>query len=102
MTTYKNLLTQREVLNGQIEEAKKAETTAAIAKARELVAQYEMKVEDVFSKTASKKGKKIGSVAPKYRDLRQVRLGLVVVSHHYELLGRIGVNLLSDGVTRIF
>ena len=68
MTTYKSLLAQREVLNEQIEEAKKAETTAAIAKARELVAQYEMKVEDVFSKTASKKGKKIGSVAPKYRD----------------------------------
>ena len=54
MTTYKNLLAQREVLNGQIEEAKKAETTAAIAKARELVAQYELKVEDVFSKAATK------------------------------------------------
>ena len=68
MTTYKSLLAQREVLNEQIEEAKKAETTAAIARARELVAQYELTVEDVFAKNVSKKGKKIGSVAPKYRD----------------------------------
>lgn len=68
MTTYKSLLAQREVLNKQIEEAKKAETTAAIARARELVAQYELTAEDVFAKTISKKGKKIGSVAPKYRD----------------------------------
>ena len=68
MTTYKSLLAQREVLNKQIEEAKKAESTAAIARARELVAQYEMTVEDVFAKNVSKKGKKTGSVAPKYRD----------------------------------
>lgn len=68
MTAYKDLLAQREVLNKQIEESKKAETTAAIARARELVAQYELTVEDVFAKNVSKKGKKIGSVAPKYRD----------------------------------
>ena len=47
MTAYKDLLAQREVLNKQIEESKKAETTAAIARARELVAQYELTVEDV-------------------------------------------------------
>lgn len=69
MTAYRDLLAQREILNKQIEESKKTETTAAIARARELVAQYELTVEDVFSKTpSSKKGKKIGAVAPKYRD----------------------------------
>lgn len=68
MTTYKNLLIQRDALDKKIEEAKKTETIAAIARARELVAQYELTVEDVFAKTASKKGKKTGAVAPKYRD----------------------------------
>ena len=68
MTAYKDLLAQREALNKQIEEARKTEIASAIAKARELVAEYGLTVNDVFAKAASKAGKKIGTVARKYRD----------------------------------
>jgi len=68
MTAYKDLLAQREALNKQIEEARKTEIESAIAKARELVAEYGLTADDVFAKAASKAGKKIGTVAPKYRD----------------------------------
>lgn len=68
MTAYKDLLAQREALNKQIEEARKTEIASAIAKARELVAEYRLTVNDIFSKANSKAGKKTGAVAPKYRD----------------------------------
>ncbi len=68
MTAYKDLLAQREALNKQIEEARKTEIASAIAKARELVAEYRLTVNDIFSKATSKAGKKTGAVAPKYRD----------------------------------
>lgn len=50
MTAYKDLLAQREALNKQIEEARKTEIASAIAKARELVAEYGLTVNDVFAK----------------------------------------------------
>lgn len=68
MTEYKKLLAQREALEKQIEEARKAEVAEAIATIRALVGEYGLTVDDVFPKSVSKAGKKTGAVAPKYRD----------------------------------
>lgn len=66
-TSYRDLLAQREELEKQIAEARRVELSGAVAKARELVAEFDLTVEDIFggrraSKTAGTK------VAPKYRD----------------------------------
>lgn len=68
MTAYKDLLAQRDQLNKQIEEARKTEVADAIAKARNLVAEFGLTADDIFVQAASKAGKKTGSVAPKYRN----------------------------------
>lgn len=68
MTTisYKSLLEQRAALEQQIEQARKAELSEAIAKARALVAEYDLTAEDVFSATKPKTARQ--TVAPKYRN----------------------------------
>ena len=68
MTSYKELLAQREALDKQIADAREVEISAAIAKARELIAQYGLNEGDVFAKKASRAGTPTGTVAPKYRD----------------------------------
>jgi len=72
MTTasYKELLQQREALEQKIKEARRQELSAAVAKVRELVAEYGLTQQDVFpagrgSRTSTTAGTK---VAPKYRD----------------------------------
>ncbi|WP_081470052.1 H-NS histone family protein [Acidovorax delafieldii] len=72
MTTalnYKELLAQREALDAQIASARKAETSAAVQTARQLVAEFSLSVNDVFGgqrkATRSNKG---STVAPKYRN----------------------------------
>ena len=75
MTTYKELLQQREALERQISEARQRENAQALSQVRALVADFDLTPEDVFptAKTrASKSGVvKTGSktkVAPKYRN----------------------------------
>lgn len=68
MTTYKQLLAQREALDKKIADARDVEISAAIAKARELIAQYGLNESDVYSKKARRAGKPNGAVAPKYHD----------------------------------
>ena len=68
MATYKDLLVQQQALSLKIEEARKAELNEAKAKVRELVVQYGLTVQEVFPKASAREGKKMGSVAPKYRD----------------------------------
>jgi DNA-binding protein H-NS len=76
MTTYKELLEQREALERRISEARATETADAIAKVRTLVADFELTPEDVFPVTKQRRGKSVegtksGSKAPvvaKYRD----------------------------------
>ncbi len=70
MATYKELLKQQEALALQIEEARKAEISDAVQKVRELVSEYGLTAEDVFSSGRRGSGKsRAGSkVAPKYRD----------------------------------
>lgn len=66
MTTYKELLQQRENLEKQIEEARQRENQAAIEKVRALVAEFALTPDDVFGRAkSSTAGQK---VAPKYRD----------------------------------
>ncbi|MDB5892747.1 MAG: histone [Rhodoferax sp.] len=75
MTTYKELLQQREALERQINEARQRENTQALAQVRALVADFDLTPEDVFPTTKTRGGKsgadKTGpktKVAPKYRN----------------------------------
>lgn len=68
MASYKELVAQREALDKQIEETRQAESKAAIAQVRQLIADWQLSAEDCGFKTAvasSKKGK--SAVAAKYR-----------------------------------
>ena len=69
MTTYKELLQQREMLEKQINEARKTELAEAVNKVRSLVAEYGLSAEDVFPPAKAGRANSQGSkVAPKYRD----------------------------------
>ena len=69
MTTYKELLKQREELEAQIHAARKSELSQAIAKARALISEYELTVDDIFNKHSNNRSPSIGQkIAPKYRD----------------------------------
>ncbi len=73
MTSYKDLLKQREALEQQISEARRRELSDAVAQVRTLVNEYGLTSQDVFP--AGKGSGKLGrsstagsKVAPKYRD----------------------------------
>lgn len=69
MTTVAQLVAQKEALDAQIEAARKAEISEAVAKVKALVAEHGLTAQDVFGST--KRGRKAGAraaVAPKYRD----------------------------------
>ena len=73
MTSYKELLMQREALEQQISEARHRELSDAVAQVQKLVSEYGLTAKDVFhsGKGAGKAGRSstAGSkVAPKYRD----------------------------------
>lgn len=66
MTTYQELLQRRQELDQQIEVLRKSELKDAIEKARAVIADFGLTVEDVFGKPKSAvAGQK---VAPKYKD----------------------------------
>ena len=69
MTTYQELLAQREALDKQIEELRQAELKSAITQVRQLIAEWQLSAEDCGFKPAavsnSKKAK--SAVAAKYR-----------------------------------
>jgi DNA-binding protein H-NS len=48
MATYKDLVAQREALEAQIEPARKAELSDAVAKVQELVAEFGLTENDIF------------------------------------------------------
>lgn len=68
--SYKELLAQREALEQAIAQARQSEIASAVAKVRELVAEYELTVQDVFPGRAGKSAapKATSKVAAKYRD----------------------------------
>lgn|SRR4051794_26747078 len=73
MTSYKELLKQREALEQQISEARHRELSDAVAQVQKLVSEYGLTEKDVFpsGKGSGKAGRSstAGSkVAPKYRD----------------------------------
>jgi len=69
MTSYKELLQQREQLEQKIQEARKSELSDAVAKVRALVAEYGLSVDDVFPPAKATRGAgQGGKVAPKYRN----------------------------------
>jgi len=68
--SYKELLAQREALELAIAQARQNEISSAVAKVRELVAEYGLTVQDIFPGRAAKTGsaKAVSKVAAKYRD----------------------------------
>ena len=67
-SSYKDLLAQREALEAQIAEARKVELASAIQSARQLVTDFGLTVEDIFSGRRKESKAKGGTVAPIYRD----------------------------------
>jgi DNA-binding protein H-NS len=68
--TYKELLQQREALEQAIASARKNEISNALAKVRELVAEYGLTSQDIFPVRGAKSptAKAVSKVAAKYRD----------------------------------
>lgn len=66
MTTYKELLAQRQALELQIAEARKSELAEAIAKARAIVQEFGLTADDVFSPASTKRVGKPAEI--RYRD----------------------------------
>ena len=66
MSSYKELLAQRDALERQIQDVRQRESADAIAKVRALIEEYGLTAQDVFPpvRTATSSGK----VAAKYRD----------------------------------
>ena len=69
MATYQELLAQREALDKQIEETRQAESKAATAQVRQLIAEWQLSAEDCgFKSTGAASPKKAKqAVAAKYR-----------------------------------
>ena len=68
MSSYKELLVQREQLDKQIKEAVLREKADGIAKAKLIIEQYDLTASDLFSRKAGSSRGPSGKVAPKYRD----------------------------------
>jgi DNA-binding protein H-NS len=68
MSTYQELLKQRDALTQQIEEARKREKADAVAKARVLVSEYQLTIADVFPSGRKMRTSASVKVPPKYRD----------------------------------
>ena len=68
MSSYAELLKQREELEKQIESARQNEIKEAVATVRELVGRFELSVADVFPGEKSKGAKPVSKVAAKYKD----------------------------------
>ena len=68
--SLKELLQQREALEKAIADARQNEISAAVAKVREIVAEYGLTAQDVFPGRASRSSgaKSASKVAAKYRD----------------------------------
>ncbi|WP_295855051.1 H-NS histone family protein [uncultured Xylophilus sp.] len=71
MTTYKELLKQREALEAQINDARQRELSDAITRVRTLIEEFGLTAEDVFPAGRTRTGgspAKGSKVAAKYRD----------------------------------
>jgi DNA-binding protein H-NS len=68
MTTYKELLQQREALESRIAEARQREISQAVSQVRALVAEFSLTAQDVFPTGKSRPASSGNKVAAKYRD----------------------------------
>lgn len=68
MSSYKELLKQREALELQISTARRDEVASAIAQVRVLIDEYELTPQEVFPSTRARSATSGTKVAPKYRD----------------------------------
>lgn len=69
MSSYKELLKQREELEKQIQDARKRELAEAVSKVRALVDEYELTAADIFSPARAVRAGGAGSkVPPKYKN----------------------------------
>lgn len=67
MSSYQELLAQREQLDKQIKEAIQREKADGIAKAKLIIEQYHLTASDLFNRKAGAKSSG-GKVAPKYKN----------------------------------
>lgn len=68
MSSYKDLLKQRESLELQIKEARERELSEAVSQVRSLVQEYGLTAEDVFPPARVRGAVRGGKVAAKYRN----------------------------------
>ncbi len=68
MTTYQELLAQRQALDAQIKEARAVELKSAIAEIQRIVTEFGLSPTDVFPQTRTRRSAKGKVVEPKYRD----------------------------------
>jgi DNA-binding protein H-NS len=68
-SSLKDLLAQRAEIERKIADAQREERAAAIAKVKELMAEYGLSAADLAGKSGASRGaKSTGKVAPKYRN----------------------------------
>ena len=68
MTTYKELLQQREALELQIAQARQREIGQAVSQVRALVAEFDLTIQDVFPSGKARQATTGHKVAAKYSD----------------------------------
>ena len=68
MTTYKELLQQREALESRIAEARQREISQAVSQVRALVAEFGLTAQDVFPAGKARSASAGNKVAAKYSD----------------------------------
>ncbi|SDZ80904.1 MULTISPECIES: H-NS family nucleoid-associated regulatory protein [Acidovorax] len=68
MSSYKELLKQREDLERKINEARRNELSEAVAQVRALVAEFGLTAQDVFPAGRARSASAGSKVAPKYRN----------------------------------
>lgn len=71
MSSYKDLLKQRDELEKKIQDVRQRELTETVAKVRALIEEHSLTTEDVFPPARSGRGSNAGAgskVAPKYKN----------------------------------
>ena len=68
MSSYKELLKQREALEQKINEARRNELSEAVSQVRALVAEFGLTAQDVFPAGRARSASAGSKVAPKYRN----------------------------------
>ncbi|WHZ10338.1 MAG: DNA-binding protein H-NS [Burkholderiaceae bacterium] len=68
MSSYKDLLKQRELLDQQIKDARQREIDHALTQVKSLVAEFGLTAQEVFPTGRGRRAKAHATVAPKYRN----------------------------------